>query len=457
MFDKKSWVTPLIYILIALPCMLVCIFMLPPFQGADEDNHFFRAEQIALGNFVGITNQKDSAGGLVDTSSIKVSQLVNHIKFHPEEKISLEEISTLNSIKFSDNLTYTDFKNTVVYAPFFYLPSAAAIAFGKAIDLSVIETILIARLINGLCSLILATCSLYLIHCGKKFLFSILVLPMTLCLFGVISPDGLIISTAAFVVSIFSNLEKNKEFILKALPFCGILISFIITTKIAYIPFLFVLITPLFYSREKRTLITVVITILLSMAIIVTWLFIGVKNIAVPLTPGYPVSAKEQLIYILTNPLFNIELLVSTFITFWKFYLASFVGILGWLDTPLQPFAVYAIYALYIVFSLVSDKRENSHDFLNLSIKYLVFIIIISTFLCIMYSLYLAWSPIKNSIILGVQGRYFIPLALLFSLVLPLYRRKNNNLTRLDLCFYVFPFITIFVLIITLYYRYYPS
>lgn len=455
MYDNKNWVTPLIYFLIALLCMLVSAFMLPPFQGADEDNHFFRAEQIALGNFVGITNQKDSAGGLVDTSSIKVSQLVNHIKFHPEEKISLEEISTLNSIKFSDNLTYTDFKNTVVYAPFFYLPSAAAIAFGKAIDLSVIETILIARLINGLCSLILATCSLYLIHCGQKFLFSILVLPMTLCLFGVISPDGLVISTAAFVVSIFSNLEKNKEFVLKALPLCGILIGFIIATKIAYIPFLFILVAPLLYSREKRTLITVLISIFLSLAIITIWFFVGIKNVSVPLTPGYPVSAKEQLVFVLTNPLFNIGLLANTLINYWDFYLASFVGILGWLDTPLQPFAVYGAYALFIILSTVLDKKEETCNTPSLSIKLLIFGILISTFLCIMYSLYLAWSPVKNPIILGVQGRYFIPLATLFSLVLPLHRKCCYTLTKLDIYFYIFPFTTLFVLIITLYYRYY--
>lgn len=455
MFDKKSLFAPLIYVLIAFPCMLVCIFMLPPFQGADEDNHFFRAEQIALGNFVGTGNHKDSAGGFVDTSSIEVSRLVNHIKFHPEEKISPDEITTLNKLKFSDNLTYTDFKNTVVYAPFFYFPSAVAIAFGKTLDLSVTTTIWLARLVNGVCSLILACCSLYLAQCGRRFLFSILLLPMTLCLFGIISPDGLIISTIALVASIFSNIKKNKDFVLKALPFCAILIGAIISTKIAYVPLLFLLVAPLFCSREKRALITVLISFFLAIAIIAAWVYFGIKNITVPLTPGYPVSAKEQLIFILTNPLFNIKLLTNTLINYWDFYLASFVGILGWLDTPLQPFAIYIVYALYVILSLVLDTKVETHITLASSIKLLTLGILITTFLCILYSLYLAWSPLKNSVILGVQGRYFIPLAILFSLVLPLHRKRGCRLDGLDACFYLFPFITIFVLIITLYYRYY--
>lgn len=457
MFDKKPLFAPLIYVLIAFPCILVCIFMLPPFQGADEDNHFFRAEQIALGNFVGTGNHKDSAGGYVDTSSIEVSRLVNHIKFHPEEKISPKEILALNKIEFSDNLTYTDFKNTVVYAPFFYLPSAAAIAFGKEFDLSVTETIFTARLLNGLCCVILACCSLYLIHCGRKFLFSVLVLPMTLCLFGVVSPDGLVIGTTALIVSIFSHLGKNNVFVLKALPFCGTLIGFIITTKIAYIPFLFLLTIPLFYSQEKKMLITVMISFLLSIAVIATWFYVGIKNITVPLTPGYPVSAKEQLIFVLTNPLFNIKLLTNTLINYWDFYLASFVGILGWLDTPLQPFAIYAVYGLYMIASLVLDGKEEIHNTRTSSNKLFILGVLITTFLCILYSLYLAWSPVKNPIILGVQGRYFIPLAILFSLVLPLYRKRCCKLAKLDIYFYLFPFITIFVLMITLYYRYYPS
>ena len=53
------------------------------------------------------------------------------------------------------------------------------------------------------------------------------------------------------------------------------------------------------------------------------------------------------------------------------------------------------------------------------------------TFHIILAGLYLGWGVITDTIIQGVQGRYFIPIVIL--LLLAMVRKKNIALTKMEL------------------------
>jgi uncharacterized membrane protein len=98
-----------------------------------------------------------------------------------------------------------------------------------------------------------------------------------------------------------------------------------------------------------------------------------------------------------------------------------FVGILGWIDTPL-PRLVY--YTYYPVLSAVVLGDNQPTVSMSLSSRLTALVVFMISLLGILTSLYLTWNRLQAPIISGLQGRYLIPIAPLA--VIPFYRLKSR-------------------------------
>jgi uncharacterized membrane protein len=103
------------------------------------------------------------------------------------------------------------------------------------------------------------------------------------------------------------------------------------------------------------------------------------------------------------------------------------VGYLGVLDVPL-PFVAVLAYFLMIVFAAMIDKNRF---IVTLRQKVICLIIFLFGIGAIMTFDYLTWNLIGAQIIIGVQGRYFIPLAPLFFLLL--YNHNHTKFSNKDI------------------------
>ena len=126
--------------------------------------------------------------------------------------------------------------------------------------------------------------------------------------------------------------------------------------------------------------------------------------------------------FILENPWGYLAILWATLKKMTILWMAMYVGILGWIDTPL-PLVVY--YSFYPLLGLVI--WGDSHPAVSLSMaarltSASVFLISLTGILTV---LYLTWNRLQSPIIHGLQGRYLIPIAPLA--VLPFYYSRPKR------------------------------
>jgi len=173
------------------------------------------------------------------------------------------------------------------------------------------------------------------------------------------------------------------------------------------------------YSR-KTQIIYVSLFFLLNTILLFGWLYL-VKDLWVPLRPDEHTSPHDQLIYILANPIEYSVVMMRTFTLYYQFYWHQFIGVLGWLDTPLPKHIIFLYFAVLLFFSL-----SDNHNYVIISLKKktIVFISVICSVILISTVLYLQWNSVAKNIIGGIQGRYFIPLSPLVFLLL--HNKKFN-------------------------------
>lgn len=125
-------------------------------------------------------------------------------------------------------------------------------------------------------------------------------------------------------------------------------------------------------------------------------------------------NARAQKDFILSNPAQYLEILIATIVKFSGLYLISFVGLFGWNDTGLPGFMVFLSLLMPFIALLVDRNgsiRIRWHQKLILLAIFLVCMAIIET------GLYLYSNLAGAKYIIGVQGRYFIPVAPLLLLM----------------------------------------
>ncbi len=111
-----------------------------------------------------------------------------------------------------------------------------------------------------------------------------------------------------------------------------------------------------------------------------------------------------------TEPFYVIQLFINTLIHKTTFYIQSSILRLGWwLYINPAPTAIYLLFTSYILSITLEEKTSNIFDSL-------ISVIITIIYILLTISLYyLTFSPIDTGIIIGIQGRYFIPLYLVIA------------------------------------------
>ena len=98
----------------------------------------------------------------------------------------------------------------------------------------------------------------------------------------------------------------------------------------------------------------------------------------------------------------------------------SFVGVLGWLDVGLPTWYYITSYVFIILIVFVYFPRQLAAKF-----KFGIILIILSHFSIIAIQ-YMTWSKPGSSFVDGIQGRYYIPLAMSLTLILSRSPGKSN-------------------------------
>ena len=236
------------------------------------------------------------------------------------------------------------------------------------------------------------------------------------------SADALALAlTVALAAFVLAMRYKQKEVMSRRqLIWMYVLAGFLCLCKVVYMPFcllLFLIPKERFKSRKNYWFHVVcagTVILILSFG----WLAIASRYLCES-QPGVDTAA--QLAGILKDPAAFVLTFVRSLDSFGVTYLTEMIGSnLGWLNIPVC--ALLAMGYLLILVLQVSGNDDMSGIRLELQAKGILGGVSLLVFALIFVTLYGQWTAYGYDKILGVQGRYFLPL--LFSLILALKPKR---------------------------------
>jgi uncharacterized membrane protein len=427
-----------IYLMYAIPMVFIAATITPSFQNPDEPNHFMRAEQISrfelLPNFVhekydaakdSISSNPlilypDKGGFKTDKGVVEAYSVFTSMQFNTHVKVNKLKTDSAKKIKWGSGLQLYGFGNTAIYIPVVYIMPALGIGIGKVLNLSVILTLYLSRLLNGLLAIGICFFALKLAKRSNILMFTVLLFPMTVALFASVSQDAILISCSFLLIAIIDNAEFNliPKYRNAELVAIIILMSIIGMAKPPYALFAF---TFLFLSLTKKQKAAIIGIPFLA---ILTWLYLDHNNLAIIFAPpALHINAKLQIVHILHHPLHFLSL-------YFKFNLPAtlniykmFVGVLGWLDVPFSTFYYIAASAILCLgFILNLGFKSNDHT----RVRIALLISVLFTTMAVMATQYITWTALDANTFSGMQGRYLLPIFPLLALSLSGNANINN-------------------------------
>lgn len=399
-----------LFLLLAIPIGLCYLVLIIPNYVADELIHYTSAYKLTEGII------RDT-GDYVDIPaqvSYNHFTTMNHYK-----RTNYQELDSY----IRQAPTKEEAKSTATeYFPMLYFPQAIAIGSAKILNLPYVLGYYFARLLNFICFLVFGYFTIKRIPIGKPMMAVYLLNPMFLHQAISVSADCLINSLSLFYIAYILYLnQKDTSFTKKEYMWLILLILIISILKYVYIPLVLLGLVLLFKKKDFVTkkqkqflLITISASVFICVSLYILHAMVPIK-VLTDVSIENTASLTLQLHNLLYHPWMIIEVFIKTLQSQGTFYLETFLGArLGWLNI-LVPMLWIDLYLIILLCSPFLIKEKQNYDKKTKIAMLCVFLII---FLMIIFGMYLTWTPVGAKVVEGVQGRYFLPIAILPLLLL---------------------------------------
>lgn len=394
----------------------------PPGQAPDDPEHFFRAYHIATGHWSAV-RRDDRVGGELPQDLAVIHRAVARGIFGRQQRP--EDI--VRAIHFDRQpaqaavTMFIEFPNMALNFPVLYLPQALGISIGRAFDASPITLHYLGRLANLLVWIAVVFCAIKILPMTKWLMLLVALTPISLFLAASVSADALTYGLSFLFIAAVLNLAYGTE----ELTFRSRLLLLLLSTLVALSKFVYIALIPLvlLVPRTKfRSIQSCILfmTLCIGSALIASLIWSNLMlDLYVPASPEQAPNPKAQINFILSQPLDYLSILFFSVVDRSDFIARQLIGKLGWLDTPL-PTWIYVLSYIVLAATTVVDQTQGIR--LNFYSKLLIVVVIVLGTVLIFTGLYIKWTSVEGNMIMGVQGRYFIPLFFLFWLLF--YRLK---------------------------------
>ncbi len=405
------------YALFGTVAIVLLATTMPPFQNPDELSHFLRAAHVADGRWVGQRFSRREAdgtmaigaGGLSDPAIVAAYKPFGALPFHADTRVTRSALAI--EVPWSGRREPADFANTAIYPPFLYLPAAAGVLVGRASRMPVGQTLILTRIATGLCALAAGVAAIAWAGGMAPPIFALLTLPMSFALTASPSQDASILGCAALVGSLFARAVREPDARNRwRLGGLTLVLSAIAMARPPYAALaLLALAVPAVRARWR---ILAAVTIAGSAGL---WSSYAAIHAMTDLGAAGGADPAAQIAFLMAHPFTVFDVARQTLDHYGWEYLEGFLGRLGWYDVPLP--ASYRDAALAMLGIAVLAAGSGARVRAGAAATGIVAIGI--SIAAMFGAFWVGWTPPGGMIVEGVQGRYFLPLALAGAGLLP--------------------------------------
>ncbi len=388
-------------------------FTLTPFgNGTDEVSHFLRVFEISR-KYTNIHIQEDTT---FPPAFSKLVDYKNSILIKYENYINEFDAFSMNSDERRDLIK--EYWNIKLYSPIQYIPQVIGVTVGRVLSDNIIVIGMFGRITGYIFWVVLCAISIKLVPNKKTFFLILCLLPVNIFSAVCISGDTVTNAVCTLFIALIYRKVYLKEKINKKEKFLLLILCCMIALcKIVYLPFVMIilLLKEENFENKKELKKFVIITIALSVIVGLSWLVIGSMNLV-----NSNASSTEQLKFILSNPLEYCMIIMRTLTqkgAQYIYQLCTGDELMCHAKTTIYPIVSYIV-SICLLMSLFVNEDSKALE-INTLRKVWTMLIMFGTSLLIITAIYIQWTSlagigkIGNEIILGIQGRYFIPVVAL--------------------------------------------
>lgn len=395
---EKSWRMERIFLLLFIPLSLLMMGVMPISRVPDELAHLERIYLVSEGHLF--------------PSSEPVSYPQNLLGWG--EDLRLSQMMEEKDVVFSnEQITVSGNMATGIYPVNSYFPQALGMAIAKLFTINKLTVFYAARLGAWLVTLLLLYRAIRLAPGESKIvLLMISLFPMTLQEAISASADGMTIGFVACLSAFVLHARKEKHLFRSWDILEGALLAIgVVTFKVMYFPFLFMfLLVPqeCFGEKNKRnTIITA--WIVGALALILLWAWMCKTRLLDSGASSLGGNIFPQLMYVIQHPFRFFLTLLHTISLDFSNYLSSLFGFnLSWYNLPMPSLLLCMIVLFFFLAWKNTWGQKALHE--EKAVWTVTLVLTVSTMLIIFLFLYVWWSGYRSELIIGVQGRYFIPI-----------------------------------------------
>lgn len=408
-YRKNIKVENIFLITIPVICLFYIICM-PTFKNHDEIYHWYRAYEVSTGKLM------EEVDG--DTLGTILPQSISDVTTDDWQSITYAKVmDSLNAELDKENTALLYSETSAVYSFVQYIPQAIGIFITRIFTDKVLLLAYGGRIINMVFSIILIYFAIKKIPFGKKILLLLSFIPIAIEGFSSLSPDAMTISMAFFYIAYILSLAFSKENHIidgKKIAILTVLSIIMAMCKIVYLPLILLLfIIPKEKFKNEKKIKNIFIIGAIAVVLNLIWLMVA----GIYLSHFREGDSSIQVISILTNPIKYLQNCLYTVNLNGQDYIYSmFGGELGWGELVQLNSTVPYILCFILIWITITDQTIK--DKFKLYQKVWITIAAIAVVGLIFTSLYVQWTTIGSDSVLGIQGRYFIPILPLVALLI---------------------------------------
>lgn len=382
---------------------VVYFVAIPLLRAPDEPSHFLRAYEISHGYMLSDMDAQGHGGRTFSynlyPANIGLDQ-VNVTQYDIWERYGEE--------KLSEREEFLIFWNTSLYAPVSYLPQALGIGIMRLFTDRIVWIGYAGRLVSFLIVGLLGFLAVRYVPVGKKVMCLLLLFPMNMQEAVSLAPDAMVTVLTCALISfvLYMRLEYTEKMKLHHYAMLYALCIAVGLYKIVYLPFC---LFPFLIPQERFGGRKLYIRHALALGFLVVVSSLGWLSAAgAYLSDTWGADGDAQVRFILTQPFQYVKVLWNTMRLEGSNYLHNIIGAdFGWLTIHVPKILVklYAVLCLLVV--LVCGEKVKANF---LPVRAVSAFVVICVFILTFTSIYVQWNLPQAETVLGIQGRYFIPL-----------------------------------------------